>query len=71
MKNTIFVFVLFYKRLLLMRRRSLLIKICQQVKLEISIAASLIKSDVSVRVSLSNETTEFPAQPTAVSDLPV
>lgn len=73
MKNTIFVFVLFYKRLFLMRRRSLLIKICQQVKLEISIAASpsLIKSDVSVRVSLSNETTEFPAQPTAVSDLPV
>lgn len=54
-----------------MRRRSLLIKICQQVKLEISIAAFLIKSDVSVRVSLSNETTEFPAQPTAVSDLPV
>lgn len=71
MKNTIFVFVLFYKRLFLMRRRSLLIKICQQVKLEISIAAFLIKSDVSVRVSLSNETTEFPAQPTAVSDLPV
>lgn len=71
MKNTIFVFVLFYKRLFLMRGRSLLIKICQQVKLEISIAASLIKSDVSVRVSLSNETTEFPAQPTAVSDLPV
>lgn len=71
MKNTIFVFVLFYKRLFLMRRRSLLIKMCQQVKLEISIAASLIKSDVSVRVSLSNETTEFPAQPTAVSDLPV
>lgn len=71
MKNTIFVFVLFYKRLFLKRRRSLLIKICQQVKLEISIAASLIKSDVSVRVSLSNETTEFPAQPTAVSDLPV
>lgn len=56
MKNTIFVFVLFYKRLFLMRRRSLLIKICQQVKLEISIAASLIKSDVSVRVSHSNET---------------
>lgn len=54
-----------------MRRRSLLIKICQQVKLEISIAASLIKRDVSVRVSLSNETTELPAQPTAVSDLPV
>lgn len=47
---------LFYKRLFLMRRRSLLIKICQQVKLEISIAASLIKSDVSVRVSHSNET---------------
>lgn len=71
MKNTIFVFVLFYKRLFLMRGRSLLIKICQQVKLEISIAASLIKSDVSVRVSLSNETSEFPSQPTAVSGLPV